>query len=94
MAGDAQVNRIIAWKFTCPVCGANCTTTVPVVNEPINVAMPPCPIAAGMIQQAIYSTLPPESPLGGVKVSAVGTIDVRNENNGEVLKLSLDVLVQ
>jgi hypothetical protein len=56
--------------------------------------MPDCPLPAGAIDIPFNSILPATSPLKGVKVTAVGTIDVRNENNAEVLKLSINVLVQ
>ncbi len=89
-----KVDKVIAWKFTCPACGSNCTTTIPVVNLPVNQPMPPCPIDADSIERAINQVLPASSPLGGVKVTAIGTIDVRNEINAEVLKLSINMLVQ
>jgi hypothetical protein len=63
-----KVDKIISWSFTCPVCGANCSTTIPVINMPVNEAMPPCPIPAGAVEKAIYGALPATSPLGGIKV--------------------------
>jgi len=91
---DLKVNKFISWKFSCPACGENCTTTVPVVNEPVNVAMPPCPIPAGSIEQGIESILPATSPTGGVKVTAVGSVGVTDANGGPVLTMNIDVLVQ
>mmetsp|Transcript_27590 Transcript_27590/g.75090 ORF Transcript_27590/g.75090 Transcript_27590/m.75090 type:complete len:80 (+) Transcript_27590:652-891(+) len=54
----AQVDRIISWKFSCAACGQNCTTTVPVVNQEVNFAMPDCPVAADAISEVIDQVLP------------------------------------
>ena len=91
---DLKVDRVISWKFTCAACGANCTTSIPVVNEEVNFAMPPCPIPAETIVEAFNSTLPATSPTKGVKVTATGSISFLNENGATVLGLDIDATVQ
>jgi len=88
---DLKVDRVISWKFSCPACGGNCSTTVPVVKAPVNFAMPPCPIAAGAVEQAIETILPDPSPLNGATVSAKGTVGVNDESGGTVLAMTLDI---
>jgi len=91
---DLKVDKVISWKFTCAACGANCTTSIPVVNEEVNFAMPPCPIPAETIVQSFNSTLPATSPTKGVKVTATGSISILNENGATVLGLDIDATVQ
>ena len=91
---DLTVDRVISWKFSCAACGQNCTTSVPLVNEEVNFAMPPCPIPAETVVEAFNSTLPATSPTKGVKVTATGSISILNENGGTVLGLEIDATVQ
>ena len=91
---DLKIDRVISWKFICAACGQNCTTSVPIVNEEVNFAMPPCPIPAEQISQLFNSTLPSESPTKGVKVTASGTINIINEHGTTVLGMSIDATVQ
>lgn len=91
---DLKIDHVISWKFTCAACGQNCTTSVPIVNEEVNFAMPPCPIPAEQVSQLFNSTLPSESPTKGVKVTATGNINVVNEHGLTVLGLSIDATVQ
>mmetsp|Transcript_31700 Transcript_31700/g.54650 ORF Transcript_31700/g.54650 Transcript_31700/m.54650 type:complete len:174 (-) Transcript_31700:159-680(-) len=91
---DLKVDRIISWKFSCAACGANCTTTIPVVNQDVNFAMPDCPIAADSISEVIDQVLPTDSPTDGIKVSATGSVDVKDDNGDKVLALDLDITIQ
>lgn len=91
---DLKVDKVVSWKFTCPVCGGNCTTEIPVVKTPVNVATPDCPIPSGSVELPIEIALPQDDPLGGVKVTATGTVGVKDENGDDVLKLGLDLSAQ
>jgi len=91
---DLKVDRVIGWSFVCAACGQNCTTKVPIVDEEVNFATPPCPIPAAQVSQLFNSTLPAVSPTKGVKVTAVGTIKVVNEKGETVLDLGIDAAVQ
>mmetsp|Transcript_27596 Transcript_27596/g.75112 ORF Transcript_27596/g.75112 Transcript_27596/m.75112 type:complete len:174 (+) Transcript_27596:104-625(+) len=91
---NLKVDRIISWKFSCAACGQNCTTTVPVVNQEVNFAMPDCPVAADAISEVIDQVLPTDSPTDGVKVSASGSVDVKDESGAAVLALDLDITIQ
>ena len=91
---DLKVNRVIGWKFSCPACGGLCETTVPVINEPISVEMPPCPIPSGGVEVPILSAIPDTSVTNGIKVTAVGNVGVKDASGGDVLSLDIDILVQ
>ena len=45
---DLKVNNIFTLKTTCVACGANCTLDIPVVNEKVTFALPPCPLKGAM----------------------------------------------
>ena len=91
---NLKVDTVIPWKFSCAACGANCTTSVPIVDYPINMAMPPCPISAQELQQTLASALPAESPTKGVKVTAKGSVTVKDQNSADVLALEVDVMLK
>jgi hypothetical protein len=92
---DVKVDKLISWKFSCAACGANCTTTIPVVNEPVNFAMPDCPIPATEVPATVFSqVLPTDSPTKGVKVTVSGTVSVADDKGASVLSLGIDATVQ
>lgn len=91
---NLKVDTVISWKFSCSACGANCTTSVPIVDYPLDFAMPPCPISAGELQQVISNALPAESPTKGVKVTAKGSVTVKDQTGADVLDMNIDVLMK
>ena len=93
-AVDLKIDTFVSWSFSCAACGSNCTTTVPIVNEDVNFAMPPCPITADEVAQTFAETLPTESPLKGVKVAATGTLSVTDHTGAGVISMDIDATVQ
>jgi hypothetical protein len=91
---NLKVDSVIPWKFSCATCGMNCTTSVPIVDYPLDIPMPPCPISAGELQQTISNALPAESPTKGVKVTAKGTVSVKDQSGADVIDMSIDVLMK
>ncbi|GMI49331.1 hypothetical protein TrCOL_g11638 [Triparma columacea] len=91
---NMKVDSIVPFAFSCPVCGANCTTTVPIVNQDVNFAMPPCPVSALDLSTPFDYALPADSPTKGVKVSAKGTLGVKDAAGDTVLSGDLTVTVQ
>lgn len=87
---NLKVDTVIPWKFSCAACGANCTTKVPIVDYPLNFAMPPCPVSSGELETAISQALPAESPTDGVKVTAKGTVHIKDETGAEVLAMDIN----
>lgn len=72
-SADIKVDNIFPLKFTCPMCGGNCTITVPVVTKTVTFALPPCPIKAASIDQKFNFTLPSASP-APVKIGFSGKV--------------------
>ena len=87
---NLKIDNKISLKFTCLVCGQNCTTTIPIVNEPITFPTPDCPIPANSIDETFKQALPSESPTEGVKVTASGTAVVNDQNGKEIVNLKID----
>jgi hypothetical protein len=91
---DLKVDKLISWKFTCALCGANCTTTIPVVDQPFTFSTPPCPIQAfEKAEQQFNATLPATSPVP-VKVTATGPITFTDAKGKTVLSVKLDLTIQ
>ena len=89
-----KVDKFISWKFTCAACGANCTTTIPVIDQEVTFATPPCPISATeVIKQIFNSTLPVDSPTP-VKVTATGDVILTDASNNNIIDLYLDITIQ
>ena len=89
-----KVDSIVPFSFSCPVCGANCTTTIPIVNQDVNFAMPPCPVSALDLSTPFDYALPADSPTKGVKVSAKGTLGVKDAAGATVLSGEITATVQ
>lgn len=89
---DAHVDTFIPFKVSCPVCGANCTITIPIVKKTISVTMPPCPISAQSLSQPFQFTLPSSSPVP-IKASAKGEATVTDASGAVLLKASFEATV-
>lgn len=91
---NLKVDTIFPWKFSCAACGANCTTTVPIVDYALNFATPPCPISSGELQTAISEALPAASPTKGVKVTAKGYVHIKDETGEKVLDMDVSLMLK
>ena len=60
---DFTVDELLPFKFTCQLCGVNCSFTLPVVQKRVSFAMPACPITAGAVHATKTLTLPTSSPV-------------------------------
>eukprot|EP01060_Flectonema_neradi_P038731 TRINITY_DN8232_c0_g1_i1.p1 TRINITY_DN8232_c0_g1~~TRINITY_DN8232_c0_g1_i1.p1 ORF type:complete len:194 (+),score=72.97 TRINITY_DN8232_c0_g1_i1:66-584(+) len=75
---DMKIDGFVPFTASCPLCGANCSFTVPIVKKDVNVAMPPCPlVAAGTYKNSTVIALPTTSPIP-VKVSFKGTVTAKD----------------
>ena len=60
---DATVEGIIPFKVTCAACGQNCSFKIPIVNTPVTIALPPCPVPGQNIGLPLVIPMPAKSPL-------------------------------
>ena len=74
---DMKLDGLIPLKFTCHVCGANCTITVPIVKKTVTFETGPCPIKAQPVTLQKDITLPAKSPVP-ISAGAKGKITVQD----------------
>ena len=86
---DMKLDGLIPFKFTCHVCGANCTVTVPIVKKTVTFQTGPCPIKATSITKQLPITLPSKSPVP-ISAGAKGTISL-DGNNGKLAQVAVVV---
>ena len=76
-SADIKVDSIFSLKFTCQLCGANCSFEVPVVKTKVSFRMPDCPIKAQSLQNATTLALPATSPVP-VKIGFKGKVQAKD----------------
>lgn len=59
----ATVEAILPLDVTCLACGANCSFKIPVINTPVTIPFPPCPISPLSIIQSFIIPMPAKSPI-------------------------------
>eukprot|EP00494_Astrolonche_serrata_P004803 UN04817 len=77
---DLEIKAVIKvpWKFSCPLCGGQCQTEVPIVGKKIDVTMPDCPIKAAEEKTTKSLALPDKNPLP-LKATVSGTITAKQQ---------------
>jgi len=89
---DMKVDGILPFKFTCALCGADCTVTVPIVKKTITFSLPACPIKAGALKQSVVLPLPASSPVP-IKASADGKVTVADPSGATVADIDVKATV-
>merc|ERR1711990_778971 len=89
VAVSVKVDHIFPWDFTCSLCGAPCTITVPVVKKKVTIKLPPCPIKKGSLNQSKKFTLPSKCPTP-VGISASGSATVTDDSGSTIAKISVN----
>mmetsp|Transcript_25887 Transcript_25887/g.62365 ORF Transcript_25887/g.62365 Transcript_25887/m.62365 type:complete len:175 (+) Transcript_25887:51-575(+) len=86
---DLEIKELfkIPFKASCPICGVNCTITIPIIEKKESIAMPACPIA-GALDLTKTFTMPPKFPIP-FKASASGTVVITNGNGDTVAHLTV-----
>ena len=59
----ATVESILPLDVTCLACGANCTFKIPIINTPVTIPFPPCPISPLSLMQSFVIPMPAKSPI-------------------------------
>ena len=87
--GDFKLEGLIPFKFSCPLCGGDCTVKVPIVGKEITVTMPDCPLSGLSYDDAKTFTLPAKSPLPA-EISAKGNIKAYDASGAVVADIDLE----
>lgn len=80
---DVTLDGVVPYKFSCALCGEDCTITVPIIKKTYSFTMPPCPISATGLKGNITQALPSTSPVP-LKIGFKGNIKA-NDPQGAVL---------
>ena len=80
---DFKLDRFVPLKFTCALCGADCTVTVPIIKKTYTLKMPSCPISSQGLRGNLTATLPSPSPVP-LKIGLEGNLKA-TDANGNVL---------
>jgi hypothetical protein len=91
-SADMKVERIIPFKFTCPLCGGDCSIKIPVVGKTISFTMPDCPLHALVLDNSTTITLPadPGIPAAGVK----GSLSAVDASGATIASGDIDVALK
>jgi len=85
---DLHLDTFIPFKFTCAVCGANCSISIPIVKQDVTFALPACPLPAGPLKMTTTLALPATSPVP-IKASAKGKVTVNDPTGATVANLDV-----
>jgi hypothetical protein len=86
---DLKLDGLIPFKFTCALCGANCSITIPLIKQDVTFSMPACPLAAGPLKMTATLPLPATSPVP-IKASVKGTVTVQDPSGTTVADVSVN----
>eukprot|EP00472_Partenskyella_glossopodia_P004945 CAMPEP_0197533086 /NCGR_PEP_ID=MMETSP1318-20131121/42208_1 /TAXON_ID=552666 /ORGANISM="Partenskyella glossopodia, Strain RCC365" /LENGTH=136 /DNA_ID=CAMNT_0043089857 /DNA_START=537 /DNA_END=947 /DNA_ORIENTATION=+ len=85
---DLKIDGLIPFKFSCPMCGSNCTIKVPVVGKEESFAMPPCPIKGKMTLTKSFQM--PSKSMVPIKTGAKGTTTLVDGSGKTIAAISVD----
>eukprot|EP00965_Chrysotila_dentata_P018108 602102-Pleurochrysis_carterae.AAC.1 len=88
MTADLTIDGLIPFQFSCKVCGANCTITVPIIKEKVSIPAPPCPIKARTLKQSMSFSLPTAPPIK-MQAGFDGTVLLADASGAQLLKMSV-----
>jgi len=80
---DTHLDSIIPFKFSCPLCGSDCSVTVPIVKKKVSITLPPCPIKKGPLKLTTTLALPGSAPVP-LKASFKGKATVNDPSGATV----------
>jgi hypothetical protein len=90
-----QIDRIIPYSFSCPLCGSDCVLTFPVVKFEYTIPLPPCPISAPhTVATDIEYQLDASSPTEGIPTRLEGSVKITKASGEEIADFSVTVLLQ
>ena len=90
---DITIDDLLSLKFTCQLCGANCSFTIPVVQKSVSFAMPACPITAGALLLTKTFTLPATSPVP-IKAGFKGTVVAQDKAGNSLANINVSSTVK
>ena len=86
---DVKLDSVVPFKFSCAVCGADCSITVPIIKKSYKFEMPPCPISKQSLSDRITKALPAKSPVP-LKISLKGNVQVTDQAGGVIADVDVE----
>jgi len=87
---NMMVEKVLPFKFTCPVCGANCTFTIPIIKQKVTFALLPCPLSSPFHIEIPTTALPDKSPFGPIKISVEGSVEIHDQTGKTVIHVDVE----
>jgi len=87
-AADFKLDRFIPFKFSCALCGANCSITVPIIRKTVSFTLPDCPISGLSFDNTTDITLPADPGLPQTSVS--GSVTAKGATGTTIADISID----
>jgi hypothetical protein len=80
---DIKVDNVFPLQFTCQLCGAECSFTVPVIKKSVSFKMPDCPIKAQSLTNSTTITLPSKDPVP-LKIGFEGSVSAKDASGATI----------
>jgi len=88
MEADLKINKFIKFKFSCAVCGQDCTVKVPIIDETITIKSPSCPINKNLANS--WTLQLPDSGIG-IHTNIKGTIKLVTKNDDKLIEVYTNI---
>ena len=89
-----QIDSLIPYSFTCPLCGEDCVLSFPVVKFTYTIPLPPCPVPAHTVQTNIEYRLQPDSPTEGIPTHVEGIVKIYRSTGEQMAEFSVSAYVK
>uniref|UniRef100_A0A6V2KN96 MD-2-related lipid-recognition domain-containing protein n=1 Tax=Ditylum brightwellii TaxID=49249 RepID=A0A6V2KN96_9STRA len=89
--GKVKVDYLLHLNFECPVCGENCTVTVPKIDYDVILTLPPCPIDGDDFTYTLENYLPDPAFVPPVVTS--GEFSILDPNDKEIASAEIKINV-
>jgi len=85
---NMMVEKVLPFKFTCPVCGANCTFTIPIIKQKVTFALLPCPLSSPFHIEIPTTALPDTPPF--VSLMVEGFVEIHDQTGKTVIHVDVE----
>lgn len=88
VAIDVKLDGLIPFKASCPLCGKNCTITIPIIKQTVSFYIADCPISQAQLKNTTSIVLPTKSPVP-IKISLSGSATVQDASGKTIVEADI-----